>query len=211
MHGIPPSEDLFDLSQASALLYPFTRRSLYVSLFLVCFLIVLAVVILVVDWHGIVSHSLDSYQIFGVVVVLGLAVFGLGVTLPLIPRQRKGASAVRVSDEKLDLIYDDGKHDLGSWTDARLGFELIDFSDADPSVLPTSEFPYQINFEGRMSLLTEPAYRAILYQVASHGLQDRVARGGTWRFPARANPLIHHIRASGRAEDEVHRSRFSGR
>jgi hypothetical protein len=191
------TEQSFDLSHASARLDPFTRRSRYVSEFLMCFLVVLGLVVVAFDWRGIVSRSLDSYQLFGLIVLLVVVVFGLGVTLPLLARQKKGATGLRVTDQEFDVIYGEGRHELRSWSDPGLHFELIDFSGADPSVLPTADFPHQLSLNGRMSLLTEGAFSAILEQVARHGLVDRVVAGGTWRFPARANPVVHHVHAVG--------------
>ncbi len=170
------------------------------SVFAVCFLVALGLAVVGVNWRGIVSRSLDWYQLFGLVVLLALVAFGLGVTLPLLARQKKGATGLRVTDEGFELIYGDGKSERRSWTEPGLHFELLDFSDADPSVLPTADFPHQLSLNGRMSLLTEGAFSAMLDQVAGHGLGDRVAPGGTWRFPARANPIIHHIHAGAAAE-----------
>jgi hypothetical protein len=198
----PASELSFDLSQASARLWPFTRRSLRVSVFAVCFLIAFGLFIVLASLNVTVHHrSLNTYQVFGLSVVLVVVAYGLGITIPLIRRQRRGAISLRVDNEVLDLAYPNGDHVTTSWSDPRLDFTLFDFTGADPEVLPTWDFPHEITMKGVESLLTDSAYLAILEQIARHGLSDEVRRGGTWLFPARANPLVHHVRAAERSSE----------
>jgi hypothetical protein len=191
----PPAAAEFDLQRASDRLYPFTKRSRWVSIITAIFLVLFGLFILAISWSAIARGALSNYQKFDLSVVLVIVVGGLVLMLRLIPRQIKSAISLRVDDAGFELAYPNGRRIARAWLDSGLDFDVLDFSGANPSILPTADFPYRISVRGVTSLLTNEAYHAIINQVSRHGLVDSVERGGRWLYPANANPVIHHIRA----------------
>jgi hypothetical protein len=186
----------FDLRAASARLYPFTRHQRRVLIATAIFLVLLGAVFLLGNWTGIAHRSLSGYQWVDVSIVYAIVVGGLVAILWSLPRLVRGAISVRVDDSGLELTYSDGRSVRKLWSDSDLEFELIDFTGANPATLHTADLPHSIRMQGVRSLLTTPAYDAIIHQVEQNRLTDAVSRGGRWLFPADANPTIHRVRSA---------------
>ncbi len=140
--------------------------------------------------------SLSSYQVFDLSTITVLVVGGIAGLLYLLRRRIQGAVYLRVDDVGFELVYPNGRLDARAWSDPSLSFELIDFTNLDPSRLPTSDFPYSIRIRGVQSLLTEEAYQAMMANILLHKLQDSADRGKGWIYPAGSTPIVHKVRSS---------------
>jgi len=169
----------------------FRRDSVIGILFLVGF----GLVIFWVSWSSIIHRTLSGYQEFDLSVVGVVVVGGVGGLLWQLRRHAPGPVSLRVDSQGLDLAYPSGEHTIAFWSDPILDIDLLDFSGADPTVLRTADYPYRISIRGVQSLLTSEAYHALSDEIKRQGLRDTIGRGGTWLYPAKANPIVHHIRA----------------
>lgn len=198
------SSRTFDLTAASAKLWPFTRRSLMVEVGVTILLIVMGLVVLAGSWSRLAADSLTMYQAFDLSVIAVIVIGGSLGLLRLASRRVRGAVTLKVDYSGFELIYPSGRRTVCSWRSPRLVFDLADFSDANPTSLPTFDFPYSIVIRGVQSLLTPEAFIAMKAQVTEHRVVESAQRGGTWRFPSDANPMIYRVRGQAMQGDSRH-------
>lgn len=189
---------VFDLSDASARQYRSTRRSRWVSIGAVVFLIFWGLFFDWVNWAAIENGSLSGYQKFDLTVVTIIVVFGLVLLLFVdIPKRVRGAVSLRLDSSGIQLTFLNGRKTKMDWTDSELEFRLIDFSGATSKWIQWPDLPQSILVHRVESRLTPAAYEAILGEIAHHGLIDQVTKGGRWLYPSDANPTIRVIHGLG--------------
>ncbi len=167
---LEPNVEVFDLSNASARLWPFTRRARNVGVLAGIAAILIAVFVLLVSVPPITRGQASGFMwivlgIFGYVATLGGAMM-----VSDIRRRVPGAVRVRISDAGVMLLYPDGREVSRAWTDPRLKIVLYDFSRLPSTAYKTPDYPYMLRDHGVASLLTERAYRALLEWAGSHAL-----------------------------------------
>jgi len=188
---------VFDLSQASARSRMATRGLRRTALGVACFLALLGVIVVfTTSWRALLDGTLSVYQTFDTLVLLGIVIGGLLGSYWLVVYRTPSATAILVDETGFELIHYRTRHVSKLWSDPKLEFELIDFSDVNPSALSIPEFPYSIRVRGSESLLTRPAFEAISAQVRAHRLVELVVRGSSWRYPTETTPLIHRVSAA---------------
>ncbi len=185
----------FDLSEASAKLWPYTSHKRWVGFGVTIFLVAFGLFFLAIDASAISTRSLSFIKTVDSLIALVIVVGGIGGMIVVLTGLKRGAILLRLDSVGFELIYPDGTSVRTLWTDPKLRFVLMDLSGASPSKLRTG-LPYSISVRGVRSLLTEEAYSAMLDQVARRGLVDAVAPGSRWIFSADANPVFHHIHAA---------------
>ena len=183
----------FDLSAASARMWPSTRRSLCVEVGVLVFLLGLAA-FNSVSWVEVARRPLTSYQVIGMSSIEVMSVGVAGWLAHLIPRRVRGANSLRVDERGFELIYPNGRRVARAWSDPDLSFDLVDFSGANRSVLMEPEFPRSILLEHVESPLTVEAFCALREQISRHRLVDSSGRGSRWLYPPTAIPVIYRVR-----------------
>ena len=186
----------FDLSQASTRSRSSRRRSVRILIGLVALLAVLGVVlVLTTRWVALFTGSLSFYQTVDPLVLLVIVLGGLIGSYWLVVLQWPSAIALRVDNIGFELTYHRRRRVSRSWSDPNLEVELIDYSGVNPHALTVHDFPYSVRLGWTESLLTREAFEAMSGQVQGHRLVEQVVRGSTWRYPAEASPVVHHVSA----------------
>jgi hypothetical protein len=195
----PPAQ--FDLSEASANLWPFTLHKRRALIGAVGGLVAFALFFILLDAHAIASRSLAGFQAIDLLIVLGgvIAILVCTGVVTAILRLKKGALLLRVDNLGFDLVYPNGATIRTLWGDPSLSFDLLDLSDINPTKLGTGP-PYSIMVRGVQSLLTSDAFTTLVGQARRHGLHEAITRGSRWIYSSDANPLIHRIRATRHVE-----------
>jgi len=191
--SLAPEVEVFDLSDASTRLGPFTRRTRNIGISAGAGAVLIAIVVVLVSLPHITRGQMTGFNwfilgVFGFVAALGAAT-AVSDSLRRVP----GASELKVSEVGVMLCYPDGRVVSQAWTDPGLDITVYDFSQSGSKSYRTPDFPFMLRDHGIDSLLTEGAFRALLDRAGRHASLEAPGPGTTWSYPADARPLTYRI------------------
>jgi hypothetical protein len=185
--------EVFDLGEASARLWPFTRRTRNVGIFAGSGAILFALLVVFVSLRLVARGEMTGFNWFVLAVFCFVAAVGASMAVGDSLHRVPGAHRIKISLDGVTLSYPGGKEVSRAWTDPGLGIVLYDFSRSKSRAYKTPEYPYMLRDHGVDSLLTEAAYCALLDWARRHATLEGPAPGSSWYYPSDAIPETYRI------------------
>jgi hypothetical protein len=148
---------------------------------------------LITDLPEIRAGSVSGVRLAALVIVGGFVVLMLHAFLTGFRSVLGGARRVRLNDRRIEVDFRSRRPVATDWADQKLRIDLYDMTGI-PSDRMRVPLGYSMHLRGYDVAITPEAYAAVLEECGKHGLEDRVHRGTTWVYSARAAPTIHSIR-----------------
>ena len=142
------------------------------------------------------GDHLNPYRLTVVLMLTGFAIFMTYNVARGIPGFRPGVKSLVVDPDGVQLDYGKGEQRHWPWGDPSTEFELLEYPERfSTSALVTPTRFYLIS-DGRMSALSEAAYRAMLREAETRGLVRGQRIGNPWYKLTLGRPLTRTIRGS---------------
>lgn len=191
--------EVFDLREASARLWPFTKRTRNIGVLVGTGAVLIALVVLLVSIPLIFRSEMSGFNWFVLGVFGFVAAVGAAMAVSDSHRRVPGANEIRVSNLGVTLSYPDGREVSRAWIDPGLEIMLYDFSRSASKSYRTPDYPYMLRDNGIDSLLTEGAYHALRDRAERCALLEGPGSGTSWNYPRDATPVTYRIVARARA------------
>jgi hypothetical protein len=190
---LPPQWVEFDVSEANQQLDKVrgTKRAGLVGGAI--FAIVIFLFFLITDVPEIHAGTISGVRLAALIIVSGFLVLMLQAFNSGIRSVLGGGKMVRLNERRIEIEFRNRPTAGVDWSDRRLRIDLYDMTGIPPYGV-RAPVGCSMHLRGYDVAITPEAYAAVLEECGMHGLEDRVHRGNTWIYSARAAPTIHSFR-----------------